>query len=174
MSTIAISANLIESAMKAKSPVVGIPIPGHAPFRILRSRLRDSLKGLKILSSAYESGDSKRWLTVEAAAERVKSTRKYFPLDRHHAGKLIDRWLKSERRKGSKSQRSVRKSAAEKQLETLRTKLANITRRPTNPAIASGHAYSDYKREQFLRWHNEKPLRGQFKSRDAFGLAVIT
>src|SRR5437763_16438361 len=110
MSTIAIPANLISSAIKAKSPVVGIPIVGHAALRGLRSRLRNSLKGLKVISATYDSADYKHWLVIEASGERIRATRKFCAMGRAEAGKLIDKWLKAERRKGTNAQRQAKES----------------------------------------------------------------
>ncbi|MFL6437726.1 MAG: hypothetical protein ACJ71Q_09115 [Terriglobales bacterium] len=171
--TISLSITSIQSATKAKAPIVGIPVPDHAPVRLLRSRLKASLKGLTIVSAEYDGTayDNAGALKIKAKGERVTSSRVYFPVSRQNASKMLDNWAKSQRAKLSKPKPA---NTTERLLQELKDKLNKMTSRPKNPAVANGYAIPDYQRELFLRWHQQKHIRKQFKSASEFSMAVLT
>ena len=171
--TISLPITSIQSAIKAKAPVVGIPVPDHAPVRLLRSRLKASLKGLTIVSAEYDGTAFGKAgvLKIKARGERVTASRIYFPVTRQDASRMLDKWAKSQRAKLSKPKPA---NATERQLQELRGKLNKMTHRPKNPAVANGYVIPEYQRELFLRWRQEKHIRKQFKSASEFSMAVLT
>ena len=165
--TITLPITLIQTAIRSKCPVAGIPVPGHAPIRLDRARLRDTLKGLTLIAAEYVDGN----LKVTARGERIRAMRTFFPMSRADAGKLIDKFVKSQRAKMSKPKPA---NSAERKLQELKVKLDKLTFRPKNPAIAGGIQVSEHKRQQFLDWRNQRELRRQFNSKDAFCMAVLS
>ena len=165
--TITLPITSVQAAIRAKCPVTGIPVIGHVPIRLDRSRLRDSLKGLTLISCEYVDGN----LRVVARGERVKATRTFFPMSRIDASKLIDKFVKSERAKRCRPKPAT---STGRKLQELQTKLDKISHRPKNPAIANGYAVPEFKRIQFLEWHRQKAIRRTFKQKSAFQTAVLT
>lgn len=52
----------IQAAIKAKAPIVAIPIEGHAPLCINQKRLKAALKGVEITGIEIIAGDGPRCL----------------------------------------------------------------------------------------------------------------
>ena len=187
---------LVESARKAKAPIVGIPIPGERPFCIRGELLRESLKGMRITEASIQrplpGTEAKHYLLLFCASDdgRIKGSRKYVPVAHemtwNHSRKerqwrfnhqryskvqeQIYDWAEARR---EKLQQPKLKGDAAK-LQKLQAKLQKITYRPTNPALASGEAEtSEYVREEFCTWRNERPIRRTFKTKERFEMAAI-
>lgn len=96
----------IASAMKAKAPYVGLPIPGHAPLVFDRMKLTRALKGVKPLDIRVEciEGSKVRLLCVEGiAGPRVRTRLRMAALDpawhKSHAGReAMGKWRDAEQR----------------------------------------------------------------------------
>src|SRR5947208_1427477 len=58
--------------------------------------------------------------------------------------------------------------------KNLRSSWGKMTHRPKNPAVANGYVIPEYQRELFLRWHQQKHIRKQFRSASEFSMAVLT
>lgn len=110
--------NLIASAIKAKAPIVAIPVEGHAPVCLNRKRLAAWSKGVtvtavKLLQFRYVQEkplDYKRegpldmgpvnldrFLIIKGYAGKVKVTAKFIPIDRRAAVKELSAWAEKER-----------------------------------------------------------------------------
>jgi hypothetical protein len=171
--TNALPISLITSAIRAKAPVVGISIPDRAPIRIKRSQLRDTLKGLTVLSARYEC-ESKPSLVIRASGKGcISAFRRIYSLDKAVASKLIDKWVKSERVKLSKP---VLTGKAKK-IAVLKEKLAKASPRPTNPCLGNTRPswvrdVSEYERERYMQWRHEKLWRKQYRSEEAMQSAA--
>jgi hypothetical protein len=156
----------IQSAIKAKAPYVGVPMPGHAPLIFKRSLLAGALKGVKpvyIEVNVLESG--LRVLTVEGTAgPRVRTRcsiysirREQFRLWGSEVKKAMDKWKPTMTLKV----KAPKSTKFDKAIIVLEKRLAKLGDRPRlyNPAIATGYHSSD--RESCLKWYQQKSLRGQ-------------
>jgi hypothetical protein len=68
----------LATAIKAKAPFVGIPMPGYAPLTLCRAKLAAALRGVKPLDIRVEVNGDTRWLIVEGIASegRVRTCMK--------------------------------------------------------------------------------------------------
>ena len=68
----------LATAIKAKAPFVGIPMPGYAPLTLCRAKLAAALRGVKPLDIRVEVNGDTRWLIVEGVASegRVRTCMK--------------------------------------------------------------------------------------------------
>jgi len=89
----------IEAAIKAKAPIVAIPVEGHAPFCMRRKILAGWAKGVLITRTEF-FGEG-RWLKVEGRTKNgyVRCYAKFAPMDRRAATKELARWSDKEREK---------------------------------------------------------------------------
>lgn len=116
----------LRSALKAKAPIVAIPVDGHAPVCVKRSRLAAWAKGVDIRSVRIEQHPDEwypeekrvhygyegpsdlvavkvtypRNLVIEGYAGRnltVKTKATFFPIDRRTAVKELAKWTEKER-----------------------------------------------------------------------------
>src|SRR5947208_2873446 len=97
---------VVESARKAKAPIVGIPIPGERPFTLKREMLKESLRGMRIteasIQRALPGSNAKPYLLVFAETDNgIKGSRKYLPLDMPiwDVRQKLDKWAESQRTK---------------------------------------------------------------------------
>jgi len=90
--------NAIEAAIKAKAPIVAIPIEGHAPICLNRLRLTRWAKGVKITHTEVEE----RRLLVKGSAGRVRCNAAFVSMDRRMAVKELAKWSDRERKKRQK------------------------------------------------------------------------
>ena len=89
--------NAIEAAIKAKAPIVAIPIEGHAPICINRLRLARWAKGVKITHTEVKA----RWLIVQGHTAKgyVRCVAKFASIDRRTAVRELAKWSDKEREK---------------------------------------------------------------------------
>lgn len=90
--------NLIASAIKAKAPIVAIPVDGHAPVCLNRKRLAAWSKGVTILSAHVVD----RTLVIAGRAGNVKVTARFYGIDRRVAVKELSKWSQLERERRTK------------------------------------------------------------------------
>lgn len=134
----------VESAMRGKSPVVGIPQEGEPPFCFQRTVLTKSLKGLRIIDAGIQLAlDGKREhsrLVVYAVGENVKAVRSLVPIDRNRFLLSQWDWAEKERAKLGKPTKP-RVSAKEKKLIRLRKQLAKLgdLERPRHLLLDDGY-----------------------------------
>lgn len=80
----------LASALKAKAPYVGIPIPGHAPLIFNRLLLYRAMKGVRVVNVEVLAGlidDDGRYLVVDGIAEekwRERSGLGHISRVKHH------------------------------------------------------------------------------------------
>jgi hypothetical protein len=113
--------NSIRAALKAATPVVAIPIPGHAPVCIRAKLLKGALKGVTIDSVELLEN---RWVKIIGHAGFVHTSCSIAPMSRYDALKAIGEWSIKERTKRIKvinqgvlsasAQREMKLKAAEK------------------------------------------------------------
>jgi hypothetical protein len=104
----------LQSALKAKAKIVGIPIPGNAPLIFQRTKLQRMLKGVKPISVIAEVGEGKsRFLCIKGRAGAVRNTMRILSMSRYDAirqmedkEKALDRLT---RPKSSKFDTAIRK-----------------------------------------------------------------
>ena len=151
----------LASALKAKAPYVGIPIPGHAPLIFNRDKLQRALRGVKpvyIDVTVHENGE--RSLVVEGVASphcrtsmRLRSLhRSVFNPNRYSAPYMaMEKWnpLKAKAPRVTKYDKAIAK---------LERQLAKLGNRPeiANPCVTSSAPRDG---ESFLRWRQQKGLR---------------
>jgi hypothetical protein len=136
-------AHCVQTALKAKSPIVGIPLPGEPPFCLRRQFLADSLRGLKVIDAAIQLPlDSKgtKVLVVYAAGPRVQAVRKYLPMQSwspDHIRIPLSNWAEAHKKKMS----SPKLSVYNKQLVRLQKKLTKLgaPRAPQHPLLYKDH-----------------------------------
>lgn len=88
--------NAVEAAIKAKAPIVAIPVEGHAPVCVNRKRLAVWAKGVRITRTAIV-GEG-RWLVLEGLAKNnVRCLAKFVPMDRRTAIRELSIWSEKER-----------------------------------------------------------------------------
>lgn len=122
----------VSAAMKAKAPIVAIPVENHAPVCIERARLAKWSKGVNLTKVAITGGDiyttteyerpkgygsnlegpinrievehrTPRRLVLEGTAGRVKTRAVFVPIDRRIAVKTLAVWSEKERAKREKN-----------------------------------------------------------------------
>lgn len=161
----------LQSALKAKAPFVGVPIPGHAPLIFQRDKLVRALKGVKpihLYVEVYENGN--RALIVDGVAgPRCHTHLKALSLQRNHLVhwgdpmKAAERWRRGWKQKPATTRDPLAKYR--KELERLDKALAKLENRPEifNPATATGPIYQpdSYERELWRDWRAQRKLRGQ-------------
>jgi hypothetical protein len=114
----------LSAAIKAKAPIVALPIEGHAPVCVARARLAKWSKGVTITSVKVTGGEAyitieferpkgyqvegpinrvevhhltPRRLEIEGTAGRVKTRCSFIPIDRRTAVKTLAAWSEKER-----------------------------------------------------------------------------
>src|SRR5947207_12715618 len=111
---------MVESARKAKCPIVGIPQPGEHPFCLKRSLLVESLRGLRIIDAAIQlplDPKGQRTLVVYASGPRVQAIRRYMPLQNWSPDHIrIPQWSWADAQRKARAKPKVRMSAREKQI----------------------------------------------------------
>lgn len=80
----------LQSALKAKAKIVGIPIPGHAPLIFMRTKLQRCLKGVLPTSVIAVVNGNARWLCIEGNAGRVRTKMRMLSMSRSDALRLMD------------------------------------------------------------------------------------
>jgi hypothetical protein len=88
--------NSIRAALRAKAPVVAVPVDGHAPVCVRAKLLKGALKGVTIDSVEVCPN---RWLTIKGHAGFVHTCSKFAPMDRNTALRMIGDWSDRERKK---------------------------------------------------------------------------
>lgn len=164
---------LVESARKAKSPIVGIPLIGMAPFAVKRELLVKTLEGLTVIDAAVQMNleGQAAMLVIYAVGERVQAIRKFLPLQMpaYQAKGMIRDWAEKQRAK--RSAPKVKQTAHAKQIAKLEKYLAKIgeVEAPKHPllfGISYGHS-----RAESIREYDAKQLRAVAEMR-AEGSAV--
>ncbi len=154
----------LASALKAKAPYVGIPIPGHAPLIFSRDKLQAVLRGVKPIYIAVTIHDNgERSLTVEGVAGprcrtfmRIRSlSRQGFYNCRSDQYQAMEKWNPAKQNKPRS-----RTAKYDKAIAKLERQLAKLGNRPhiCNPCLSYSEVSKDY-RAQFLSWHQQKDLR---------------
>jgi hypothetical protein len=159
----------IQTAIKAKSPYVGVPMPGHAPLIFKRSLLAGALKGVKPVYIQVDTLDNGvRVLTVEGTAgAHVRTRCRIVSIARRcltrgawgEERKAMDKWKPS---MVSKAIPAAPKSTKhDKAILVLEKRLIKLGNRPSlaNPATATGYARQDH--AEWLKWYQQKSLRGK-------------
>jgi hypothetical protein len=88
--------NSIRAALRAKAPVVAVPVEGHAPICVRAKLLKGALKGVTILSVKVLEN---RWLKVTGVDMNrgglVHTCSKFAPMDRRIALQEIGEWRRT-------------------------------------------------------------------------------
>lgn len=130
---------MVESAIRAKAPIVGIPIEGQRPFALRRDVLTGSLKGMRIIEAAIQmplESTGRCLLQVFAVTPGgVKGTRTYYPLTAYDAGRLAKEWAAAQRKARSKP--AAPKGARARHIAKLRKQLC-APKRPTFALLEDG------------------------------------
>jgi hypothetical protein len=166
----------LASALRAKAPYVGIPIPGHAPLIFNRLFLFRAMKGVRPVNIevlTFESGE--RYLIVDGIADerfnghvcigRVRHHMKvrsiprarFRAYGRNNPANEMEKWKPTV----AAAPAPVRTSKYDKAIAKLEKQLAKLGPRPKifNPAVATSD--DDYNRDTWLAWHQQKALRGK-------------
>jgi hypothetical protein len=85
--------NLIASAIKAKAPIVAIPVEGHAPIYVYRKRLAAWSKGVTVITAHVQG----RFLLIEGRAGNVKTRASFNSIGRRKAIKELSVWSERNR-----------------------------------------------------------------------------
>ena len=166
---------LLASALRAKAPYVGIPIPGHAPLIFNRLFLWRALKGVKPVNVEVQTHlTGERLLIVNGVAEehfykgiclgrvrhhmKMRSLRRGRWQDKRIIDEAMEKWKPTIAVKASPAPRVSR---YDKAIAKLERQLAQLGSRPKifNPAIASSD--DGYNRDTWLKWHQQKRRRGK-------------
>ncbi len=164
----------LQSALKAKAPYVGVPIPGHAPLIFQRDKLVRALNGVKPIHmyvEVYENGN--RALIVDGVAgPRCRTHMKAASLRRDHLVywgdpmKAAERWRKGYKPKPAAATRDPL-AKYRKELARLDKALAKLGERPeiANPCTSTGPyyegEYAEDWRKEWREWFAQKPTRAQ-------------
>lgn len=181
-------ARALQSALRAKAPYVGIPIPGHAPLIFERAKLQRALTGVTPVYIGCEiiSAD-KRALVIEGCSgPRCRTRLRAFSIpraqligggcERHRYG--VQRWGNEIGRVQGKWKLSIREKPASvardplskyrKELEKLEKQLAKLGERPkiVNPGVPYLRADRSLEShaaecETWRIWKAQKRLRGK-------------
>jgi hypothetical protein len=165
----------IQSAIKAKAPIVGLPVPGARPFPVKRDLLRDGLKGLRITEASIQEPlipSASRVLIVYAVSDRVKARRVFYPFAKDGRRSICQtqhKWTEAEREKQAKKRVTPKFSnPRERKIHQLKEAIKkhdsryisrNIWWLRQRPWNAKPHEFTDGDRAAFLVWRNEKPIR---------------
>jgi hypothetical protein len=165
----------LASALRAKAPYVGIPIPGHAPLifnRLFLSRCLNGIRPVNIEVQILENGE--RLLIVDGVSPeyrlsnglrscvrhhmKVRSLRRTCWADREAIEKEMDKWKPCYAAKAT----APRQSKHDKAIVKLEKQLAKLGKRPEicNPCLSHGNG-SDSQRATWQRWYQQKALRGK-------------
>lgn len=172
---------LVQSAIRAKAPFVGIPMPGHAALTFNRSKLSAALRGVTPVNIEVISEGASRYLLIEGTAgpnvrTRMKMLSKEPRFWRSYEGKkILDAWHKDEERKRKKvvtiPAHSDRKAAAriKKAAVTLRRLEKELTgmgypvtlRNPAVPVIReyAEASHDEYARQRWAESRKSKRMR---------------
>jgi len=174
----------LATALKAKAPYVGIPMPGHAPLIFRRELLVGSLKGVRVVNVEVQPSligeDGCRYLVVDGTAEERWSGRVLVGRVRHYMkvrslhrsalkaygsehAKVWKSWLEKERKARITPKSPAPKGKYEKVLAKLKKELDRLGGRPQifNPAVATQGRVLDDWRAGWLRWKEQQELRGK-------------
>jgi hypothetical protein len=160
--------NMLETAVKAKSPILGIQIEGQAPLCIKRELFTASLRGLRIIDAAIQmpldgNRDHMR-LEVWAVGENVKAHRKFAPISIPHfeIQRTMHQWAARQRAKLSQPKLTPR----QKVLAKLRKQLTLITiKNPKHPLLYRPEPdYDEYERTAFAAYKHEQNARRWIQS----------
>ena len=176
----------LQSALKAKAPYVGVPIPGHAPLIFKRTLLAASLKGVRVvnvdvLGGADENGDAGRYLVVDGVAgERFNGQvcvgrtrhhmkvraipRRHFRIPGYEPANVMSKWIEKERKGKAAPPAPTGKTAKYlKAIAKLEKQLDRLGSRPEifNPALATTERVPDGWRKEWSRWREERELRAK-------------
>lgn len=141
-----------------KAPIVGIPRPELKPFAVQRDTLAQLIKGLEVcevnLTTHLEIKAERRHYRLVGLDMRpwtapYKALRAWAV--RQRAKNNAPRLSRDQRRKAD----LLRKVAvAERKAKHLK-----VYSLPYNPALECGRPISEYERQEWARWHAEKPMR---------------
>lgn len=143
----------LQSALKAKANIVGIPIPGYAPFIFQRAKLQRCLKGVlptSVIAVVNEHGA--RYLLIEGNAGRVRTKMRMISMSRHDALRLMDKDKLSARLTRPKSSKY---DAAIKKLEKEMGSAPTI-RCGWNQRVSK---FDESDRQQWAAWREGKAQR---------------
>jgi hypothetical protein len=108
----------IRAALRAKAPVVAVPVEGHAPVCVKASLLKGALKGVTIDSVEMLEN---HWLKITGTAKGgVHTCTKFSPMTRYNALRMISDWAERERKKRVKVINQGVLSAAEQRAMKLK------------------------------------------------------
>lgn len=170
----------IALCQRGRGPFIGIPCGNRKTVLIRRELFMKSLAGLRIVDAALvwsACGHDLLGLRVSACGPRVKATRLFYHQDAraYDNRKLIETWKNNEARrletKALVSGLDKKQAAKARKIATLYKKLERLTRRPKNPATASGYHRQDSPfggdmHPNIARWYTQKPVRRTCKSKE--------
>lgn len=156
----------LASALRAKSPYVGLPMPGHAPLIFKRSLLVGALRGVKPVNIEVETLDNgARYLVIDSVAStRCRSRSRFVSIPRQRfkmwgtpEAKAMDKW--SAKGKPVTTPKNTKHATA---IAKLEKQLAKLGARPTifNIATATGYRHV-LDRQIWQDWYAQKSLRGK-------------
>jgi hypothetical protein len=161
----------IQSAIKAKCPIVGIPIPGQRPFTVRRDKLVGALRGMQIIDAAIQLplDHGHAQMVVYGVAPRVRGTYKFYLANGHQASELMRDWTRAQRKARAHPKPLEPQGKHAKAIARLEKQLAKMgTPRPPHCALLYECKYSDQASKhwrdsgvQWAKWKREARLRNQ-------------
>lgn len=143
----------VESARRAKAPIVAVSVPGELPFCIRRELLTKTLLGLTVVDAGIQQSlDGKRcgsMLVIYATGKGVQAVRRFVPLPNRSQVQLeLYKWAERLRERKSKGV-GPKRTARDKQIERLRKQLSRLGKlsTPVHPLLADVRERKDYYRE---------------------------
>jgi hypothetical protein len=131
----------VETARKAKAPIVGIPIEGSRPFAVRRDLLVESLKGLTIIEAAIQmplnGTNGERQLVIYAVAPGIKARRVFYPAplgwQQGSPQYELPKWADAERKKRALKAAQPKLTTREKAILRLEKQLAKLPEHRLDP-----------------------------------------
>jgi hypothetical protein len=161
----------IQSAIKAKCPIVGIPIPGQRPFTVRRDKLAGALRGLQIIDAAIQLplDHGHAQMVVYGVAPRVRGIYKFYLANGHRTSEMMRDWTRAQRKARAHPKPLEPQGKHAKAIARLEKQLAKMgTPRPPHCALLYKCRHSDgagsYWREsgvQWAKWKREARLRNK-------------
>jgi hypothetical protein len=160
----------VESARNAKSPIVGIPIPGERPFCVKGDLLKASLKGMRVTEASIQRPlpgmNGQPYLLVFAVNEKgnVRGSYKYYPASpsqfNHKPLLTVNKqWAEAQREKRSKPKLTSKAAKIEAVIRKLEKEKSPLWTAKNRIARAAPESADEYARTAWMRWHSEKPQR---------------
>jgi len=143
----------LASALKAKSPLVGIPVPGHCPLVFERTKLQRMLRGVKVHHISIDATGQDRLLQVKGLSGYVRCNYRILAIPAHEI---------TARTNQRRMSRFAETFAAPKQTQ-LQKKIARLKQDKialmSSPRWLPNTIYRNYDREEILNWYKGKAER---------------